>query len=155
MAKASKTKETKAQEKARLEQEKKVAEDQASMENAQVAEDIGTKDSAAESQEPDVQETGDAPSEETQDSDDVNAEPSPSEGDGGATPGAPDNSDNSDNSGSEDVLYSVAELDAMYRIPGWQGAALRQLKGWEKDKRVGKTDYEAALERLKHRPIGR
>ncbi len=54
----------------------------------------------------------------------------------------------------EESLYPLSFLDGRYRIPTWQAAALRRLKGWESGKKVTEDVYRIALEQLTKRRIG-
>lgn len=53
-----------------------------------------------------------------------------------------------------EALVSVDALAADFRLPSWQAAALHRLMHWEKDKKVSRDEYAAALETLKKRPLG-
>lgn len=51
-------------------------------------------------------------------------------------------------------LLSLEELEAEFRVASWMQAALCRQQGWEKGKRITRTEYEAALDALGHRRLG-
>lgn len=58
------------------------------------------------------------------------------------------------NSGSQDPMKTVSDwAEELVGSERWQVAAMLRLKRWADDKRVTKSEYQAAMEALlKHRP---
>ena len=57
-------------------------------------------------------------------------------------------------SDEDKTLYSLDELENMYRVPGWQHAALLRHQDWDQGKQVSRSEYEQALHALSRRPQG-
>ena len=62
--------------------------------------------------------------------------------------------DKEDSQNNDGELFSLDELAAKFRVPGWQHAALTRYRGWEHGKKVSKDEYAKALESVGNRPQG-
>lgn len=54
----------------------------------------------------------------------------------------------------DEKLFSLDEMAAQFRVPGWQHAALTRYQGWETGKEVTKAEYAQALKNIHNRPQG-